>query len=105
MSAPTQNIKLKLSLLALAEELQNVSRACRITAYHRDSFYEIRRASQVGGVAALVEQKREPRGPHPNRISPEVEFGFSSTPSRSRPMAPSCKGSRRCSPGFAGGKL
>lgn len=73
MSARNQSIKRKLSLLALAEELQNVSRACRIMGYHRDSFYEIRRAFQVGGVAALVEQKRGPRGPHPNRISPEVE--------------------------------
>lgn len=41
--------------------------------YHRDSFYEIRRAFQVGGVAALVEEKRGPRGPHPNRVSPGVE--------------------------------
>jgi transposase InsO family protein len=41
--------------------------------YHRDSFYEIRRAFQVGGTAALVEEKRGPRNPHPNRVSPEVE--------------------------------
>lgn len=73
MSAPTQSIKRKLSLLALAEELQNVSRACQLMGYHRDSFYEIRRAFQVGGVAALVENKRGPRGPHPNRVSPEIE--------------------------------
>lgn len=73
MSAPTQSIKRKLSLLALAEELHNVSRACQLMGYHRDSFYEIRRAFQVGGVAALVENKRGPRGPHPNRVSPEIE--------------------------------
>jgi transposase InsO family protein len=41
--------------------------------YHRDTFYEVRRAFQVGGVAALVEQRRGPRSPHPNRVSPEVE--------------------------------
>lgn len=41
--------------------------------YHRDSFYEIKRAFQVGGVHALVEQKRGPRGPHPNRVAPEIE--------------------------------
>jgi hypothetical protein len=29
--------------------------------YHRDTFYEIKRAFQVGGVHALVEQKRGPR--------------------------------------------
>jgi hypothetical protein len=57
----------------LAEELGNVSKACRIMGYHRDSFYEIKRALQVGGVHALVEQKRGPRGSHPNRVSPEIE--------------------------------
>jgi len=41
--------------------------------YHRDSFYEIKRAFQIGGVHALVEQKRGPRGPHPSRVSPEIE--------------------------------
>jgi hypothetical protein len=30
-------------LLKLAEELGNVSRACRIMGYHRDKFYEIKR--------------------------------------------------------------
>lgn len=73
MTATSQSIKRKLSLLALAEELSNVSRACQIMGYHRDSFYEIKRAFQVGGVAALVESKRGPRLPHPNRVSPEVE--------------------------------
>jgi transposase InsO family protein len=41
--------------------------------YHRDTFYEVRRAFQVGGVAALVEQKRGPQAPHPHRVEPEVE--------------------------------
>src|SRR5690606_40129503 len=65
--------KRKLSLLQLAEELGNVSKACKIMGYHRDTFYEVRRAFQVGGVAALVEAKRGPRNPHPNRVAPEVE--------------------------------
>ncbi len=69
----SQGIKRKLSLLALAEEFQNVSKACKLMGFHRDTFYEVRRAFQVGGVAALVEQKRGPRNPHPNRVSPEVE--------------------------------
>jgi hypothetical protein len=41
--------------------------------YHRDTFYEVRRAFQIGGTAALVEEKRGPRNPHPNRVAPEVE--------------------------------
>lgn len=73
MTALTQSIRRKLSLLKLAEELGNVSKACQIMGYHRDTFYEVKRAFQMGGVATLVEQKRGPRGPHPNRVSPEVE--------------------------------
>ena len=73
MSASSQRTKRKLSLLQLAEELGNVSKACQLMGYHRDSFYEIKRAFQTGGVAALVEQRRGPRGPHPNRVPPEVE--------------------------------
>jgi transposase InsO family protein len=73
MTAQSQSTKRKLSLLQLAEELGNVSKACKIMGYHRDTFYEVRRAFQVGGVAALVEEKRGPRNPHPNRVAPEVE--------------------------------
>jgi transposase InsO family protein len=73
MTAVSQSTKRKLSLLQLAEELGNVSKACKLMGYHRDSFYEIRRAFQIGGTAALVEEKRGPRGPHPNRVAPEVE--------------------------------
>jgi hypothetical protein len=73
MTAVSHSIKRKLSLLQLAEELGNVSKACKLMGYHRDSFYEIRRAFQMGGTAALVEEKRGPRGPHPNRVAPEVE--------------------------------
>jgi hypothetical protein len=40
---------------------------------HRDTFYEVRRAFQVGGVAAFVEEKRGPRQPHPNRVAAEIE--------------------------------
>src|SRR5262245_61716330 len=73
MTALAQSTRRKLSLLQLAHELKNVSKACELMGYHRDTFYEVRRAFQVGGVAALVEQKRGPRGPHPNRVAPEIE--------------------------------
>ena len=73
MTALTQGIKRKLSLLQLAEELGNVAKACRIMGFHRDTFYEVRRAFQTGGVAALVESRRGPRAPHPNRVAPEIE--------------------------------
>lgn len=73
MTAQTQSIKRKLSLLQLAEELGNVAKAAQIMGFHRDTFYEVRKAFQSGGVAALVEQRRGTRNPHPNRVSPEVE--------------------------------
>ena len=73
MTALSQGIKRKLSLLQLADELGNVAKACRIMGFHRDTFYEVRRAFQVGGVAALVEARRGPRAPHPNRVAPEIE--------------------------------
>ena len=41
--------------------------------YHVDTFYKVRRAFKVGGLAALVEKKRGPKGPHTNRLAPEVE--------------------------------
>lgn len=73
MTALPQSTRRKLSLLQLAEELNNVSKACQIMGFHRDTFYEVRRAFQCGGVAGLVEERRGPRGPHPNRVSPEIE--------------------------------
>lgn len=73
MATTTQSTRRKLSLLKLAEELGNVSKACNIMGYHRDTFYEVKRAFQTGGVAALVENRRGPRGPHPNRVSAEIE--------------------------------
>lgn len=73
MTAFTQSSRRKLSLLKFAEELGNVSKACQIMGYHRDTFYEVKRAFQMGGVASLVEQKRGPRGPHPNRVTPEEQ--------------------------------
>jgi transposase InsO family protein len=73
MTAVSQSTRRKLSLLQLAEELGNVSKACKIMGYHRDTFYEVKRAFQTGGVAALVEKRRGPKNPHPNRVPAEVE--------------------------------
>lgn len=73
MTAATQSTRRQLSLLHLAEELNNVSKACKIMGYHRDTFYEVKQAFQMGGVAGLVEQRRGPRQPHPNRVPQEVE--------------------------------
>jgi transposase InsO family protein len=63
----------KLSMLELAAELNNVSKACRIMGYSRQQFYEIRRNFQTYGAEGLIDRLPGARGPHPNRVSAEVE--------------------------------
>ena len=63
----------KLSLLELAGDLENVSRACRIMGYSRQQFYEIRRNYQTYGADGLIDRLPGARGPHPNRVSDEIE--------------------------------
>lgn len=63
----------KLTLLELAQDLGNVSKACRIVGYSRQQFYEIRRNYQMYGAEGLLDKLPGPRGPHPNRVSHEIE--------------------------------
>ena len=58
----------KLSLLQLAQELGNVSKACRIVGYSRQQFYEIRRNFQLYGADGLMDQLPGAKGPHPNPL-------------------------------------
>ena len=46
----------KLSLLQLAQELGNVSKACKLVGYSRQQFYEIRRNFQLYGADGLIDQ-------------------------------------------------
>jgi transposase InsO family protein len=63
----------KLSLLQLAVELENVSKACRIMGYSRQQFYEIRRNYQLYGAEGLLDRLPGAKSPHPNRVDKEVE--------------------------------
>lgn len=63
----------KLSLLELASELGNVSKACKLMGYSRQQFYEIRRNYQVYGAEGLLDKLPGARSPHPNRVSESVE--------------------------------
>lgn len=63
----------KLSLLELATELGNVSKACKLIGYSRQQFYEIRRNFQTFGSEGLLDRLPGPRGPHPNRVDEAVE--------------------------------
>ena len=63
----------KLSLLELASELGNVSKACKVMGYSRQQFYEIRRNFQTYGAEGRLDRLPGPRGPHPNRVSAGIE--------------------------------
>ena len=65
-------IKHKVGLLNLAEELGNVSKACKVMGVSRDTFYRYQDAVEEGGVEALFEQSR--RKPNPkNRVDEQTE--------------------------------
>lgn len=51
-------IKHKAGLLNLAEELCNVSKACKIMGVSRDTFYRYQELAAEGGIDALVNQNR-----------------------------------------------
>jgi transposase InsO family protein len=63
----------KLSLLELASELKNVSKACKLTGYSRQQFYEIRRNFQTYGSQGLLDRLPGTKTAHPNRVEEAVE--------------------------------
>ena len=66
-------VKHKLGLLNLAEELNNVSQACKIMGTSRDTFYRYKEAKEQGGVEALIQKDR--RRPNlKNRVEDAVEL-------------------------------
>ncbi len=65
-------IKHKVGLLNLAEELNNVSKACKVMGLSRDTFYRYKSAVDEGGVEALFDKTRK-KPNLKNRVEAEIE--------------------------------
>ena len=69
MTTKSKVARRQLSLLELAAEMSNVSKACKLMGYSRQQFYEIRRNYQTFGAEGLIDRLPGPKGPIPTALT------------------------------------
>lgn len=65
-------IKHKVGLLNLAEELGNVSKACKVMGVSRDTFYRYQELVEDGDIDSLINRSKRTANTK-NRVDPAIE--------------------------------